>query len=149
MAPTRGQRRRGRSPPTKGRATTERVVRNYIARINAADPVGIVRWSSGRLRFVDATGATHRLGRRAWVGYFTDFPDYRIQVDQAIARGSTVAIFGMASGSFRGRGGTKRGAAWRVPAAWRAVVRSGKVVEWQVYLDVEPMLRSAGLNRFS
>jgi len=63
------------------------------------------------------------------------------------ARGSTVAVFGVASGSHRGRGPATPGAAWRFPAAWSATVRSGKVVEWRVYGDIEPMLKSAGVGR--
>lgn len=149
MEATGQQRRQERSAPTERHKSAVRAVRDYISRINAADPAGIVRRSSERLRFIDATGAVHRLGKRAWAGYFADFPDYQIQVDRVFSRGSTVAVFGIASGSYKGRGATIRGAAWRVPAAWRAVVRAGKVVEWQVYLDVEPMLRSAGSGRFS
>lgn len=149
MSARRRQRRQDRPTPAAGPKSAGRAVKDFISRINAADPAGIVRCSSARLRFIDATGAVHSLGNRAWASYLADFPDYQIRVDQTISRGSTVAIFGIASGSFKGRGTTIRGASWRVPAAWRAVVRAGKVVEWQVYLDVEPMLQSAGLGRFS
>jgi len=30
---------------------------------------------------------------------------------------------------------------WSVPAAWRAVVRGGRLAEWRVYVNVEPILR--------
>jgi len=96
---------------------------------------------------VDATGGRHVLGRDAWASYFADFPDYRIRVERMLADGSTVAVFGLASGSFRGRGRTSPGARWRFPAAWRGTVRAGKVVEWRVYGDIEPMLQSAGRGR--
>ena len=28
---------------------------------------------------------------------------------------------------------------WRIPAAWRAVVRDGQIAEWQVYADNKPV----------
>ena len=123
------------------------IVRRYISRINAGDPVGLARLAGERIRFVDATGAHHSLGREAWEAYFSDFPDYRIQVDEIFSYGSSVAVFGSASGSFKGRGASVPGAAWQFPAAWRAKLRAGKLVEWQVYGDIEPMLRSASVGR--
>ena len=96
---------------------------------------------------MDATGVRHTLGREAWAAYFADFPDYHIRVESVQSDGPTVAVFGVASGSYRGRGATTPGAAWRFPAAWLATVRSGKVVEWRVYGDIEPMMKSAGLGR--
>jgi len=98
---------------------------------------------TGRTRFVDATGGRYTLNREAWAAYFADFPDYRIRVERVISDGPTVAVFGVASGSYRGR----TGAAWHFPAAWYATVRAGKLVEWRVYGDIEPMRRSAGVGR--
>jgi len=74
--------------------------------------------------------------------------DYQIDVEVIFANGDTVAAFGYASGSFQGKGAEKAGGAWRFPAAWKAVVREGKVLEWRVYADVEPMMRSMGMRRF-
>ena len=118
-------------------------MRAYIARINAGDPEGLARLMTGRTRFVDATGGRHPLHREAWAAYFADFPDYRIRVERTLAEGPTVAVFGVARGSYRGR--TR--AAWQFPAAWCATVRAGRIVEWRVFGDVEPMLRSAGVGR--
>jgi len=142
MAPSRSRHRR--SPPT---ITPVAVVRAYIARINARDPEGLAPLMTERTRFVDATGGRYTLSREAWAAYFADFPDYRVRVERIFSAGPTVAVFGIASGSYRGRGGTTPGAAWRFPAAWSATVRAGKIVEWRVYGDVEPMLRSAGVGR--
>ena len=36
---------------------------------------------------------------------------------------------------------------WLLPAAWRAVVRDGRIAQWQVYCDTEPVaaiMRGAG-----
>jgi ketosteroid isomerase-like protein len=36
-------------------------------------------------------------------------------------------------------GGTIDGVSWRTPAAWKAVIRDGKVVEWRVFADNKPV----------
>lgn len=137
------------SPRRSSRDGALETVKAYLARINAGDAAGLAEISAPDLRFVDALGKEYPLGREGWEAYFSDFPDYRIEVTTIQSDGTMVAIFGTASGSFRGYGTGVPGAAWRVPAAWRAIVRAGKLVEWQVYCDVEPMLRSAGRGRFS
>ncbi|HXY12447.1 MAG TPA: nuclear transport factor 2 family protein [Thermoplasmata archaeon] len=137
MTPAR--RRKERSPV--------RTVREYIARINAQDLDGLAKLATARTRFVDATGGEYVLSPDAWAAFFGEFPDYRIRVDRIFSRGNRVAVFGLASGSYRGQGTTSSGAAWRFPAAWYALVRAGRVAEWRVYGDIEPMMKSAGRGR--
>jgi predicted ester cyclase len=133
-----------RGPPGRDPVAT---VRAYIDRINAHDPEGLSKLAVARARFVDASGGEFVLSRKAWASYFALFPDYRIRAERFVSTGRAVAVFGVASGSFRGRGRRASGAAWRFPAAWYAVVRAGKVAEWRVYGDIERMLESAGLGR--
>lgn len=125
-----------------------RAVREYIARINARDAEGLEGLAGPNLRFVDALGTESSLGCEGWEAYFATFPDYRIRVDRILFDGPFVAVFGFAQGSYRGKGDSVPGASWRIPTAWRAKVRHGKIIEWRVYCDVEPMLRSAGRGRF-
>jgi len=139
--------RRTRTSGRGGRTPLE-TVEEYIARINAHDSQALERLGGPDVRFTDAVGKVYRLTREAWDGYFSDFPDYRIEVERYLVERGSVAVFGYAEGSFRGKGRSVSGASWHVPAAWRATVQGGKVVEWRVYCDVEPMLRSAGLGRF-
>jgi hypothetical protein len=102
-------------------------------------------------RFVDATGAVH-VGREkmrsGWESYFAAFPEYRIEVETSIANEGVVALFGWASGTSQADPGQGTGRSWRFPAAWKAVVRGGRIAEWQVCCDVEPMLRSMGVHRW-
>ena len=49
-----------------------------------------------------------------------------------IAEGDIVLAVGEA-------GGTIDGVLWRTPAAWKAVTRDGKVVEWRVFADNKPV----------
>jgi ketosteroid isomerase-like protein len=64
----------------------------------------------------------------AWRGYFSFCPDYWIRIDELMAEGTIALAVGEA-------GGTIDGTVWRTPAAWKAVVGDGKVLEWRVFAD--------------
>lgn len=119
--------------PTERMATLEK----FVSRINAHDPKGIVALCTADHVFVDSLGS--RLCgpdglEEAWVGYFSLFPDYRIEVEAAVSEGGLVLACGFASAT---RATSQR--AWRIPAAWRAIVRDAKIAEWQVYADNKPV----------
>lgn len=119
-------------------------VLEYIERINAHDAEGLSELASSDLRFVDARGEEFHLTSEGWGSYFEGVPDYHIDVDQILAADEFVAVFGSAKGTTKGpgtRGGRKE---WEVPAAWKAVVRDGKLVEWHVFCDTQPMIPVAG-----
>lgn len=108
-----------------------------MARINAHDPKGIVALCAADHSFVDSLGS--RLSgseqlEQAWASYFSLFPDYRIEVEAAVSEGALVLACGFASATHA----TSR-KAWRIPAAWRAIVRDAGMVEWQVYADNKPV----------
>ena len=83
--------------------------------------------------FTDSLGSTlsgrERL-KEAWAGYFSLFPDYRIEIQSAVAQDTLVLACGFASATHAASQET-----WRIPAAWRARVADGHIVEWQVYSD--------------
>jgi hypothetical protein len=119
--------------PSENLATLEK----FVARINAHDPKGIVALCSADHIFIDSLGSTlsgcERL-EQAWAGYSSLFPDYRIEVDAAVSEGALVLACGFASAIH-----AKSRKAWRIPAAWRAIVRDAEMVEWQVYADNKPV----------
>ena|SRR6266404_2509454 len=121
-------------------------VRQFVACINAGDVAGLAAMMTEDHRFIDATGALHA-GRetmtQGWRHYLAAFPDYRIEMEDAIAQENKVAFFGWACGSFQG----KSERAWRIPGAWKAVVSGDRIAEWRVYSDIEPMMRSMGITR--
>ena len=123
------------------------LVQQFVACINAADVAGITNLMTEDHRFIDATGTAHA-GRQqmsaGWTQYFGMFPDYHIEIESAVVEGDVVAAFGWASGSFHGESGK----AWKFPASFRGTVRDGRMAEWRVYADIEPMLRSMGVCRF-
>jgi uncharacterized protein (TIGR02246 family) len=120
----------------------------FVEAINAHDPERLTALMAEDHVFVDSDGTrqsgTDRL-RQSWRGYFALVPDYRIHVEETLVQGPTVALFGEAEGTFAREGRLETEDHWRVPAAWRALVRGGKVAVWQVYVNPEPLMRL--LNR--
>jgi len=91
-------------------------------------------------RFVDSLG--HEIvGREnvatAWRRYFEMAPDYSLSIDRLLGEGAEVALFGTAAGSISAAGGETGN--WSIPFAARARIESGRVAEWRVFADNEPV----------
>lgn len=125
--------------------------RALVASINAHDVGLLISLLTGDHVLIDGLGA--RMGgleklKKAWTGYFSMVPDYWIRIDQELVSGTTVVLLGTAGGTLAVGGRVDPENRWSVPAAWRAVVASGRIVEWQIYADNEPIrahMRRAGL----
>lgn len=127
------------------------VVRHFMAAINGADVDALAELLTKGHVLVDSLGYRVR-GRqavtRAWAGYFAMVPDYRIVARETVVSGRTVVVLGTAAGSYVSLDDTNHGK-WQVPAAWRAVIQRGRIAEWQVYADNEPiraLMRNASKN---
>ncbi len=110
--------------------------------INARNTDAICALMTSDGEFIDSLGnrlqGTEKL-RAAWQGYFKMVPDYSISHSEIFADGNTVAIFGSAQGTFTKDGELKKENFWKMPGAWRAVVKDGKIAVWQVFADNEPI----------
>jgi ketosteroid isomerase-like protein len=117
------------------------VARSFVDAINEHDPSAIVALSTADHRFIDSLGQTITAEKLAsvWQSYFRMVPDYRITVTRWITDGDNVVALGTASGTFTKDGTIHPENAWSTPAAWRVLIRDGKVAEWQVYADNEPI----------
>ena len=108
----------------------------FIECINAHNVEALGKLMSDDHTFIDAHG-NQVSGKDkmipGWRGYFTWFPDYYIEVAEIFEDGDKVALFGFAGGSFHGRETED----WRLPAAWKAEVKDGRVTLWQVFADTK------------
>src|SRR5208282_3022093 len=130
-------------------ASAIEVALDFVAKINAHDVDAIVALMSPDHVFIDGLGATFRGAeqmRAGWKFYLGMFPDYAIEVTSQFGRGDSVALFGKARGTFAVNGKLARENFWEVPAAWRARVENGRVAEWQVYCDNEPVRKIMAAN---
>lgn len=120
------------------------IVQRFVARINAHDVESLCGLMSEDHVFKDSLGRVVR-GREAvrqgWAGYLAWFPDYEMTVTEQFEKDDVVVLFGHASGTFAVNGQLAPENHWKIPAAWRAVVRDGQIAEWQVYADNSPVLR--------
>ncbi len=114
----------------------------YFEAINAHDPGRLAELMTHDHVFTDALGASVR-GREnmrgGWQGYFALCPDYRVSHEAMFHDGETVAAFGSAGGTVSLNGKMTPENRWQIPAAWRVVVREGRIREFQVYADNKPV----------
>lgn len=116
------------------------LVLQFEQAINSRNPEAICSLMTSDGEFIDSLGnriqGTEKL-RSAWIGYFKMVPDYSISHSEIFAQGDTVAVFGSTQGTFSKDGQLRKEDFWKTPAAWRAIVKNGKIALWQVYADNE------------
>lgn len=118
------------------------IVLAFVESINQHNVESLCNLMSADHEFVDSLG--NRLKgreemRKAWIGYFYMIPDYRISCGMVVQDQNTVALFGIARGTYAVKGELLKKNRWEMPIALRAVVTEGFVSEWQVYADNEPV----------
>ena len=105
-------------------ANAEATVREYVARINAHDAKGIVALCTRDHVLTDSLGSRlsglDRL-ERGWLGYFSLFPDYRVELHAIASTGDVVVACGSAAATHAPSG-----------AAWRSSFRSMKKSDLQI-----------------
>ena len=108
----------------------------FLEAINAHDVDSLAELMTDDHTFVDPYG-NEVAGREpmlaGWRGYFEWFPDYQIEVDDTFENENEFGMFGFAGGSFKGHADRN----WRLPAAWKAIVRDGQIALWQVFADTK------------
>ena len=145
------------------------IAMDFIKRINAGDINSLCELMTENHIFQDALGKRfmgRETMRQGWTNYLKMVADYQVHADEFFTTDQRVAIFGTASGRYVGPIGpsTKAGNGapvqpgasqsvesalgpngfWEVPAAWRAVVQDGKIAEWRVYADNQPLRKLMG-----
>jgi hypothetical protein len=144
------------------------VAMEFIKRINAGDVNALCDLMTEGHIFQDALGKRfigRETMRQGWTMYFKLVADYQVHADEFFQTNERVAIFGTASGRYVGPQGLSaksgNGAPvpaashevesaigpngfWEVPAAWLAAVQDGKIAEWRVYADNQPLRKLMG-----
>ncbi len=111
------------------------VVLRFVEYINAQDVKGLDTLMTEDFTFIDYGGKVEcgkDVMRKGWIGYFTDFPKYKIHVQHVLRGGNGVALIGKTTGS-------------HIPSEveekeivlWTAEIRDGLVAEWRIYADTD------------
>ena len=115
------------------------VVRDFIESINSANIGRIYNLMTTDHEFIDSQGNKmigNETMRKAWIGYFGLFPDYKIEITDILQNDSIIVMLGYASGTYKtDKKSSDNNNHWRVPAAWKAIVSDNKIKFWQVYAD--------------
>jgi len=121
-------------------AMNKKAVYEFVDAINGHNAETICSLMTDDHRFIDSHG-NETVGiekmKAAWIGYFQLFPDYTIEVTDIFSNGDTLAAFGYAGGTFKGKKTETNENYWRLPASWKAVVSSNKIRLWEVYCDAK------------
>jgi ketosteroid isomerase-like protein len=116
-----------------------KVVMDFIESINSADIDRIYNLMTFDHVFIDSQGnkmTGNETMKKAWIGYFCLFPDYKIEVTDRFQNDSMIVMLGYASGTYKtNKDSSDINNHWRVPAAWKAVVEGTRIRSWQVYAD--------------
>lgn len=107
----------------------------FVIAINNHNVKSLTRLMTADHVFVDSVGNrvhTATSMEAGWRRYFAMCPDYWIHTDYVMAEDGVVLAVGEV-------GGTINGVSWQTPAAWKAVIRDGKVREWRVFADNKPV----------
>ena len=112
--------------------------------INRQDVDALAELMTPEFRFVDSLGNLvegRDKMRAGWAAYFKMLPDYQLAIEESYGDGPVVVLVGEAQGAYAPSGVLKPENRWKTPAAVRAQVADGKIAEWRVYADNEPMRR--------
>lgn len=118
------------------------IAREFVAAINEHDTKWLATLMTEDHEFVDSLGERVRgrdLMLTGWRKYFAMMPDLRLEIDNIIAEGSIVGLFGRASGTYTVDGNLRQENWWRIPIAVRAIIDGERVQKWQAFADNKPV----------
>ena len=84
---------------------------------------------------------------QVWKGYFNLFPDYKIEITGMLQKKSLFYLVGYAGGTYMNLTNENNSNCWRIPAAWRVIIKKNKVQYWQVYADNGVVLEIVNRNK--
>lgn len=115
-----------------------KVVFDFADAVSHADVDKIYSLMADDHLFIDSQG--NRMEgkekmKQAWTEYFRLFPDYKIEIEEIFEKDSSVCALGHASGTYKNLHNNENSNHWRIPAAWKAVIKDNRIKHWQVYAD--------------
>ncbi len=120
----------------------ETIAQAFIRAINRQNVDEITRLMTEQHRFIDSLGQVfegRETLRRGWAKYFEMVPDYTVAIEETMCDGPIVVMLGVAEGTYVSDGNLKAENRWTTPTAFRAFIEDGKVAEWRVYCDNDPI----------
>jgi ketosteroid isomerase-like protein len=128
-----------------------KVVSDFIESINSANIDKIYNLMTKDHEFIDSQG-NKMIGsdnmKNAWIGYFSLFPDYKIEITDTLQNDSIIVLLGYASGTYKKtNNNSDKDNHWRIPASWKVIVAGDKIKLWQVYADNSVVINIVNKNK--
>jgi hypothetical protein len=125
------------------------IVNGFVKAINNHNVNQIFNLISDGHLFIDGQDNKHigKEGMEGWKSYFELFPDYRIEIADIVDNDPVFGLFGYAEGTFKGVKNESNSNFWRTPASWKAIVKNGKILHWQVYCDYSGLFKIIDKNK--
>ena len=117
-----------------------KTVMNFVKAINAHQVKKIAALMTEDHTFINSHGKKvvgKEPMKKGWKGYFDFFPDYTIEITEIIEDEDLIGLFGWATATYKNDQTPEAANSWKLPCAWKAVVRDEKVALWQVYSDTK------------
>jgi ketosteroid isomerase-like protein len=130
--------------------SAESVARAFVQAINTHDVNALVELMLIDHVFVDSLGTAiggKETMRKGWEGYFRMVPDYTLTIEETYSSGDVTVMLGVAHGTYTTDGRLLPENEWKTPGAFKAVIEDGKVKEWRVYADNEPIRQLMSKNQ--
>ena len=118
--------------------TKKETVLKFVEAINNANIEQLENLMADDHIFVDSGDGKYQGKenmKQGWIGYFSMFPDYKIEIIDMTENDSLIGIFGYASGTCKGSKDEMNSNYYRTPASWKVIVKHGKIKHWQVYCE--------------
>jgi len=115
-----------------------KVVFDFADAISHADVNKIYSLMADDHLFIDSQGNKmegKEKMKQAWTEYFGLFPDYKIEIDEIFEKDSSICLLGYASGTYKNLDNENDSNHWRIPVAWKAIIKNNQIKHWQVYAD--------------
>jgi hypothetical protein len=115
-------------------------IMKFIRAINSHDIKKIAGYMSENHIFINSHGKKivgKENMKEGWKEYFGFFPDYTIEISEVIEDEELLALFGWAQGTYLNQENIENTNCWKLPCAWKAIVREDKVELWQVFSDTK------------
>lgn len=114
----------------------------FVGAIGRHDVDAMAHLMTSDHHFIDSLGNVvegREKMRAGWISYFRMVPDYALAIEETYAEGPVVLLIGVAQGTYTADGTLKPENHWQTPIVIRAFVQDGKLAEWRVYADNEPI----------
>ena len=118
--------------------TPTEIAMAFVGAINSKDVERLSGLMTVDHKFIDGDGSEHDGKNKmtsGWKEHLELIPDLTLTISEHLEENDTVVLLGWSNGTIIQNGELKAENSWRVPCAWRVVVKSGKVAVWQLYAN--------------